>query len=75
MSRLDKILTYLSDIVKERLFELISNFIDDLKSTIINHLLVIKRIPFDIINSSIFKTIIDFLEKNEIIDIFESNLG
>ncbi len=75
MSRLDKILTYLSDIVKERLFELISNFIDDLKSIIINHLLVIKRIPFDIINSSIFKTIMDFLGRNEIIDIFEPNLG
>ncbi len=49
MFRLNKILTYLSDIIKKRLFKPVIGFVDNLKSSMTDCLLVIKPIPLAII--------------------------
>ncbi len=67
MFGLNKIGTHLSNIFGS-LFKFTGSFINNLKSSIVDLLLEIKRIPFDIINSLCVRTIIGFLERYKIID-------
>ncbi len=72
MFRLNKILTYLSNVVKNS-FKSVIDFVDNLKSSTIDRLLVMKKIPFNIMRSVWFKSIVDFLGRYNIIDSSKQN--
>ncbi len=67
MFGLNKVVTHLSNIFRG-LFKFTGSFVNNLKSSMVDLLSEVKRIPFDIINSSCVRTIIGFLERCKIID-------
>ncbi len=61
MFRLSGIIDYLSNI--EKLFKFMKGLINNLKSSMVKFLLIVKQIPFDIKNSSWIRTIISLFGK------------